>query len=146
MLSNDSTISGIVDSTSVFDKAILSVPRAVLPVIIVTDGSTSYDNSGMGSRYVKPTQNFTITVLFQEITQNTEINITSDITDALTVAIENLFVLYSPLIYNNDALKGVRESQLTSSTAIEPRAYPTGSTRFFVQKQWTLQVTYTRTL
>lgn len=146
MLANDSAITAVVDSGSVFDRSIEGMPRALLPVIMVTDGSATYNNNSMGNRYVNPTQNFTITVLFSEVSSDADLNISSDITDAITIAIENLFVLYDPLIYNGSALKGVRGAQLTSSTAITPRAYPTGSSRAFVQKQWTLQVTYTRAL
>lgn len=145
MLSADTTISAFTPSITIFDIAPMSLQRANLPAIIITDGSGTYDNNSLGERYIKPTANYNITLYIQEWTAQTELNIDSSRIDAIHTAIENTFTTYAPLIYNGTNLKGIRNAMLTAFTGIQPRNYPqVQNAPVFVSRNWNLQVIYTR--
>lgn len=144
MILGDTTI-GAIPNVHVFDKAPMTLQRAYLPAIIITDGNGTYDHNSMGNRFVKPTMNYTIALYMQEWVANPDINIDADGIDAITTALEDLTVENHRMEYQGAPLKGVSSAQLTNVTLIAPRTYPVGTQgQLYVHKQWTYQVIYNR--
>lgn len=128
----------------IFDVAPMTLQRAYIPAIVITEGNGTYNHSNLGERYVNLNPlNITIALYIQEWSTDNKNSINAQGIDAVTTAIEDTFTLYNPLIYGGKPLKGIKKAVLTSVTGVAPRPYPNGGMPF-VHKQWTLQVTYTR--